>query len=54
MLYNIRLAQAEDYPRIMEIWESAVKATIIFYRKKDFVHFKEVIPKNISRILMFI
>jgi len=46
MIYPIRLATPEDYPRIMEIWESAVKATHDFLSEKDFHYFKEVIPKD--------
>ncbi|PIF44588.1 putative acetyltransferase [Chryseobacterium sp. 52] len=44
MSHFIRLAQAEDYPRIMEIWESAVQATHDFLAEADFMYFKEAIP----------
>ncbi|MFC4163186.1 GNAT family N-acetyltransferase [Epilithonimonas zeae] len=46
MSTQIRLATLEDYPRIMEIWESAVKATHGFLAEEDFIYFKEVIPKD--------
>ncbi|CAI8706661.1 hypothetical protein [Chryseobacterium sp. IT-36CA2] len=46
MSQNIRLATAEDYPRIMEIWESAVKATHDFLAEEDFNYFKEAIPRD--------
>ncbi len=46
MSHTIRLAHAEDYPRIMEIWESAVKATHDFLAEEDFNYFKEVIPRD--------
>ncbi|KMQ58404.1 GCN5 family acetyltransferase [Chryseobacterium angstadtii] len=46
MSYSIRLAQAEDYNRIMEVWESAVKATHNFLAEEDFNYFKEVIPRD--------
>ena len=46
MSQYIRLAAAEDYPRIMEIWESAVKATHDFLAEEDFNYFKEVIPRD--------
>ncbi|NIF07490.1 GNAT family N-acetyltransferase [Chryseobacterium sp. Tr-659] len=46
MSHQIRLAAAEDYARIMEIWESAVKATHDFLSEEDFHHFKEVIPRD--------
>lgn len=46
MSHQIRLANAGDYPRIMEIWESAVKATHDFLAEEDFNYFKEVIPRD--------
>lgn len=46
MSQNIRLATAEDYPRIMEIWESAVNATHDFLAEEDFNYFKEAIPRD--------
>lgn len=42
----IRIATSEDYSRIMEIWESAVKATHDFLAEEDFNYFKEVIPRD--------
>lgn len=46
MSHPIRLALAENYPRIMEIWESAVKATHHFLAEEDFIYFKKVIPQD--------
>ncbi|PZR12220.1 MAG: GNAT family N-acetyltransferase [Flavobacterium psychrophilum] len=46
MSTQIRLATTGDYPRIMEIWESAVRATHDFLAEEDFIYFKEVIPKD--------
>lgn len=46
MSNQIRIATSQDYPRIMEIWESAVKATHDFLTEKDFNYFKEVIPRD--------
>ncbi|WP_300690250.1 GNAT family N-acetyltransferase [Chryseobacterium sp.] len=46
MSHSIRLANAEDYPRIMEIWESAVQATHYFLAEEDFNYFKEAIPRD--------
>ncbi|MFC3160998.1 putative acetyltransferase [Chryseobacterium arachidis] len=46
MSHSIRLATSEDYPRIMEIWESAVKATHDFLAEEDFNYFKEAIPRD--------
>ena len=46
MLHSIRLAKTEDYPKIMEIWESAVTATHDFLADEDFNYFKEAIPRD--------
>ncbi|WBV60054.1 GNAT family N-acetyltransferase [Chryseobacterium camelliae] len=46
MSHHIRIAISEDYPRIMEIWESAVKATHDFLVEEDFDYFKEIIPRD--------
>lgn len=46
MSHQIRLAHVEDYPIIMEIWESAVKATHGFLAEEDFDYFKKVIPND--------
>lgn len=46
MIHPIRLATSEDYPRIMKIWESAVRATHDFLSEEDLQHFKEIIPKE--------
>ena len=46
MSFQFKLAQSQDYPRIMEIWESAVKATHDFLSDEDFNYFKEVIPRD--------
>ncbi|SKB87053.1 putative acetyltransferase [Soonwooa buanensis] len=45
-MYNIKQATLHDYPRIMEIWESAVLATHDFLKKKDFELFKQLIPSE--------
>ncbi|WP_262694261.1 GNAT family protein [Chryseobacterium daecheongense] len=50
MPHQIRLAQPKDYPRIMEIWESSVKATHDFLKEEDFNYFKKVILKIIYPI----
>lgn len=46
MSHSIRIATSEDYSRIMEIWESAVKATHHFLAEEDFNYFKEAIPRD--------
>lgn len=42
----IREADISDYPRIMQIWESAVKATHDFLKEEDFELFKRLIPSE--------
>ncbi|MBK1895174.1 GNAT family N-acetyltransferase [Chryseobacterium paridis] len=46
MSHHIRLANTDDYSRIMEIWASSVKATHDFLAEEDFNYFKEVIPRD--------
>ncbi|KFF12846.1 GCN5 family acetyltransferase [Chryseobacterium soli] len=46
MSHYIRIAHAEDYPKIMEVWESAVLATHDFLAEEDFTYFKKVIPRD--------
>ncbi|MDR6516555.1 GNAT family N-acetyltransferase [Chryseobacterium camelliae] len=46
MDHHIQLASPDDYPRIMEIWVSAVKATHDFLTKEDFEYFKTAIPEH--------
>ncbi|WP_267404974.1 MULTISPECIES: GNAT family N-acetyltransferase [unclassified Chryseobacterium] len=46
MSHSTRIATSEDYTRIMEIWESAVKATHHFLAEEDFNYFKEAIPRD--------
>ena len=41
---KIRKADTKDYPRIMQIWESSVKATHHFLLETDFELFKNLIP----------
>lgn len=41
---NIRKADQNDYKAIMQVWESAVKATHDFLAEEDFLFFKEKIP----------
>ncbi|WP_367331370.1 GNAT family N-acetyltransferase [Sphingobacterium multivorum] len=46
MSTQITLATSRDYPRIMEIWESAVRATHDFLLEEDLSFFKRAIPKD--------
>lgn len=43
---KIRKANQNDYKAIMQIWESAVKATHDFLTDEDFLFFKEKIPTD--------
>lgn len=40
----IRKVKGEDYPRLAEIWESAVTRTHDFLARKDFLFYKERLP----------
>lgn len=40
----IRKVEPTDYPRLMEIWESAVLHTHDFLKKEDFLYYKEHVP----------
>ena len=42
--YMIREIREDDYPRLMDIWESAVKSTHEFLLEEDFLYFKERLP----------
>lgn len=46
MSYTIRIAVADDYPKLVQIWESAVKATHDFLSESDFEYFKKAIPEQ--------
>lgn len=46
MSYTIRIAVIDDYPKLVEIWESAVKATHDFLSESDFQYFKKAIPEQ--------
>ena len=40
----IRKIKVTDYPRLMEIWESAVLSTHDFLKEEDFLYYKERLP----------
>ena len=46
MSYTIRIAVPDDYPKLVEIWESAVKATHDFLLESDFQYFKKAISEQ--------
>ncbi|MDR2038824.1 MAG: GNAT family N-acetyltransferase [Bacteroidales bacterium] len=43
---KIEKAGPIDYPQIMEVWESSVKATHDFLKPEDFLWYKNVIPTD--------
>lgn len=51
MSYPIRIAVTDDYPKLVEIWESAVKATHDFLSESDFQYFKKAIPEQYFPLL---
>ncbi|MGH1518134.1 GNAT family N-acetyltransferase [Chryseobacterium sp. JK1] len=40
----IKEIKISDYPRLVEIWESAVRNTHDFLREEDFVYYKKQLP----------
>ncbi|WP_293929145.1 GNAT family N-acetyltransferase [Sphingobacterium sp. UBA6320] len=42
--------KAADYPRLMEIWESAVINTHGFLKKEDLLYYKEQIPTYFKHV----
>lgn len=40
----IRKIEVTDYPRLVEIWESAVSATHDFLKEEDFRYYKQQLP----------
>ena len=40
----IRKIKVTDYPRLIEIWESAVSSTHDFLKKDDFLYYKKQLP----------
>lgn len=43
MLYKISQIEPEEYPRIIEVWETSVRATHHFLDEKDIQYFKPLI-----------
>lgn len=42
--FQIRKAETDDYPEIMKVWESSVKATHHFLKPEDFAYYKKMAP----------
>ena len=49
----IRKVKATDYPRLMEIWESAVSSTYDFLKEEDFLYYKEQLPVYFQHVTLF-
>ena len=49
----IRKVEVTDYPRLMEIWESAVLSTHDFLKKEDFLYYKEQLPVYFQYVALF-
>lgn len=49
----IRKIKATDYPRLMEIWESAVLSTHDFLKEEDFLNYKEHLPVYFQHVTLF-
>ena len=49
----IRALSAVDYPRLMEIWESAVRATHGFLAQEDFLYYKERVPGYFAHVALY-
>lgn len=49
----IRKMEVTDYPRLIEIWSSAVEHTHDFLKKEDFVFYKEQLPTYFGYVNLF-
>lgn len=49
----IRKIEAEDYPRLSEIWESAVSATHDFLKHEDFLYYKNNLSTYFKYVNLF-
>lgn len=49
----IREIKETDYPRLIEIWESAVIHTHDFLKKEDFLYYKEQLPTYFQYVTLF-
>ena len=49
----IRKIKVTDYPRLMEIWESAVSSTHDFLKEEDFLYYKEQLPIYFQHVTLF-
>lgn len=49
----IRKIEQSDYPRLAEIWESAVLHTHDFLKKEDFLYYKEHVPSYFPHVTLW-
>ena len=49
----IRKIKVTDYPRLVEIWESAVLSTHDFLKEEDFLYYKERLPVYFQYVNLF-
>ena len=49
----IRKIKVTDYPRLIEIWESAVLSTHDFLKEEDFLYYKEQLPVYFQHVTLF-
>ena len=49
----IRKIKVTDYPRLIEIWESAVLSTHDFLKEEDFLYYKEQLPVYFQYVALF-
>ncbi|MTG99502.1 GNAT family N-acetyltransferase [Myroides sp. BIT-d1] len=49
----IRRIKVGDYPRLMQIWESAVLNTHDFLKNEDFLYYKEHIPLYFEHVSLW-
>lgn len=49
----IRKIETADYPRLVEIWESAVLHTHDFLKEEDFFYYKERLPSYFPYVALF-
>ena len=48
----IRKIKVTDYPRLIEIWESAVLSTHDFLKEEDFLYYKEQLPGYFQSVIL--
>ncbi|PWN71922.1 GNAT family N-acetyltransferase [Chryseobacterium phosphatilyticum] len=48
----IRKVTTSDYPRLLEIWESAVLHTHDFLKEEDFIYYKQAIPSYFEHVTL--